>query len=62
MIDTCICPDCETELEVGGLYGHNRKCSECGCRIDVFYDRSIRVDVDTPFWSGLIWITMPEEE
>ena len=54
--DTCTCPDCHTELTVE-IYGHSLKCSECGCRLDVFPDSAIRVD--TPV--GILWITLPED-
>jgi len=52
--DTCVCPDCQTELEVNGLYGHNLKCSECGCKLIVFHDSDIIVE--TPL--GTIGISM----
>uniref|UniRef100_A0A6H1ZV21 Uncharacterized protein n=1 Tax=viral metagenome TaxID=1070528 RepID=A0A6H1ZV21_9ZZZZ len=53
--DTCICPDCQTTLDVE-LYGHNLECSECGCKLAVFPDSAIRVDIPV----GTLWITLPE--
>ena len=58
MADTCTCPDCQTELEINGLYGHNLECSECGCKLSVFHDDDIRVE--TPV--GTIWISLPWEK
>lgn len=49
-------PDCNTTLDVD-IYGHNLKCSECGCCLDVFPDSAIRVD--TPI--GILWITLSAE-
>ncbi len=54
--DTCICPDCRTELEISE-YGRNLKCSECGCKIDVFPD--VDLSVDTPV--GVLGISFPKE-
>ena len=54
MNDTCTCPDCRTTLDVE-IYGHDLECSNCGCKMDVFSDKAIRVD--TPV--GILWITLP---
>ena len=47
MKDTCICPDCQIELEVNGLYGDNLECSKCGCKLSVFPDDDMYIS--TPF-------------
>ncbi len=54
--DTCICPDCRTELHIQE-YGRNLECSECGCKIDVFPD--VDLYVDTGF--GVIGISFPKD-
>ena len=55
MSDSCICPHCDTTLDVE-IYGHNLECSECLCPLAVFHDDDIRVE--TPV--GVFWISLPE--
>ncbi len=55
MNDTCICPNCHTELDVIE-YGHGLKCSECGCKIDVFPDTTLYLE--TVF--GVVGISVPK--
>lgn len=42
-MDTCICPKCNTNLDVSE-YGYNLQCSECHCRIDVFPDTTLYLE------------------
>lgn len=51
--DTCVCPGCQTVLDVGE-YGRGMKCSECGCKMDVWPDTSLLID--TPI--GMIGISL----
>ena len=49
-MDTCICPQCNTKLDVGeDDYGFRMECSECHCKIDVFPD---------PIWVKTKWGTL----
>lgn len=57
MRDTCICPGCQEELEVDGLYGDNLKCGKCGCKISVFPDDLIYLS--TPF--GTFGVGFPDK-
>lgn len=53
-MDMCTCPGCGEELEVEE-YGRGLRCSECGCRIDVFRDEDLLID--TPF--GFFRVSLP---
>ena len=43
MKDSCICPNCNTKLDVTE-YGYGLKCSECGCKIDIFPDTTLYLE------------------
>ena len=57
MKDTCVCPACNIELDVGE-YGYGMECSECGCKLDVFPNTSLFLETVL----GTFGISIPEKE
>ena len=56
MKDTCDCPNCQTKLDVVE-YGYGLKCSECGCRVDVFPDTTLYLETIY----GVVGIALPKQ-